>query len=81
MFNATKLLQQWNNQSGQQKQMIHYFENKTTKGFIEAIKAENGIPFSADNQALRRNAERRKERKKPNWQICPFDDFQVVIKI
>jgi hypothetical protein len=50
MFNATKLLQQWNEHSGQRKDISHFFQNKATKEFIEAIKAEHGITGTADNQ-------------------------------
>lgn len=56
MFNATTLLKQWNDYSGQQKQIVHYFENLSTREFInEIIKREfpdNGIPFSAENQVF-----------------------------
>jgi hypothetical protein len=52
MFNATSLLQQWNSYSGQQKKIVHFFENEATKEFIEAIKAENAITASADNQVF-----------------------------
>lgn len=37
MFNATELLKQWNDNSGQQKQMIHFMENNSTKEFIEVL--------------------------------------------
>ena len=37
MFNATVLLKQWNEYSGQQKKMIHYFENSATKEFIDTL--------------------------------------------
>lgn len=37
MFNATSLLQQWNEKSGQQKDIAHYFENKSTNEFINAL--------------------------------------------
>lgn len=49
MFNATALLNQWNKASGQQKQMIHYFDLKQTKEFITALETDedlkNGITF------------------------------------
>ena len=50
MFNATKLLQQWNTFSGQKKDVSHYFTNDTTKEFIAAIKTENGITGTDDTQ-------------------------------
>jgi len=33
-------LNQWNKASGQQKQIVHYFDNSATKEFIEALVAE-----------------------------------------
>lgn len=43
MFNATALLQQWNESNGQQKQMIHYFENNATQEFISALIVEENL--------------------------------------
>ena len=43
MFNATELLKQWNDQSGQQKQIIHFSENSNTKEFIEALILEEDL--------------------------------------
>ena len=43
MFNATELLKQWNEQSGQQKQIIHFSENSNTKEFIEALILEESL--------------------------------------
>lgn len=43
MFNATELLKQWNAFSGQQKQMVHYFENESTNEFIEALMEEENL--------------------------------------
>jgi hypothetical protein len=40
MFNATELLKQWNSTSGQQKQIVHYFDNSSTHEFIEALKVD-----------------------------------------
>lgn len=37
MFNATKLLEQWNKSSGMQKQIAHFFENESTNEFINII--------------------------------------------
>lgn len=37
MFNATSLLNQWNEKSGQKKQMIHYTENSSTQEFLNAL--------------------------------------------
>lgn len=43
MFNATELLKQWNEASGQQKQVIHFTENESTKEFIEALILEENL--------------------------------------
>ena len=43
MFNATGLLTQWNQQTGSQKQMVHYFDNKNTEAFVEAIMKEENF--------------------------------------
>lgn len=43
MFNATELLKQWNESSGQQKQIIHFSENSNTKEFIEALTLEENL--------------------------------------
>lgn len=43
MFNATDLLGQWNKHSGQQKQVIHYFENASTEEFIKALISEEKL--------------------------------------
>lgn len=43
MFNATALLNQWNNASGQQKYMAHYFENKATNEFVETLIAKEKL--------------------------------------
>ena len=43
MFNATALLNQWNESSGQQKQMVHYFDNNATEEFIKALMSEEGL--------------------------------------
>ena len=40
MFNATNLLKQWNKWRGQQKQMVHFLDNSTTRAFIETIEEE-----------------------------------------
>lgn len=42
-FNATALLNQWNKQSGQQKQMVHYTENAGTQEFINALMQEENL--------------------------------------
>lgn len=40
MFNATDLLKQWNQNSGQQKDIAHYFENSSTEEFVNALISE-----------------------------------------
>lgn len=43
-FNATDLLKQWNNAGlGNQKEMKHYFENKSTGEFIKALISEEDL--------------------------------------
>jgi len=37
MFNATNLLKQWNSFSGMKKEMGHFFENQSTKDFIDTL--------------------------------------------
>lgn len=37
MFNATTLLKQWNENTGSQKQMIHFTENKNTEEFVKVL--------------------------------------------
>ncbi len=36
-FNATELIKQWKNYSGQNKRIVDFFENKQTKEFIKAL--------------------------------------------
>lgn len=43
MFNATSLLKQWNDYSGQQKKLDHYFDNSSTNEFIDAIMVEENL--------------------------------------
>ena len=43
MFNATALLSQWNECSGQQKQIVHFFDNSATYEFINAIISEENL--------------------------------------
>lgn len=42
-FNATALLKQWNENSGQQKQMSHYTDNASTQEFITALLKEENL--------------------------------------
>jgi hypothetical protein len=43
MFNATALLQQWNEYSGQKKDVSHFFSNVATDEFIQAIMEEENF--------------------------------------
>lgn len=43
MFNATSLLKQWNEYSGLKKDVAHYFENSSTKEFINALISEENF--------------------------------------
>ena len=48
MFNATTLLKQWNQSSGHKKEVAKYFENPSSREFIEAIINEE-FPSYAKN--------------------------------
>lgn len=43
MFNATSLLKQWNESSGESKEIKKFFENQNTKEFIEALLDEENL--------------------------------------
>ena len=43
MFNATALLRQWNESSGEKKEVTKFFENENTKEFIEALMIEENL--------------------------------------
>lgn len=43
MFNATTLMKQWNEYAGQKKEIKDFFENKSTKEFIQTIEKEEAI--------------------------------------
>lgn len=45
MFNATVLLQQWNEKSGQKKMIAHYFENKSVEEFINTIIQKENLSY------------------------------------
>ena len=40
MFNATSLLNDWDNKSNQQKRINHFTENKKTKEFLRTLERE-----------------------------------------
>lgn len=42
-FNATTLLRQWNEHSGQQKKMSHYTDNASTQEFLTALLREENL--------------------------------------
>jgi len=54
MFNATGLAKQWNDlHNGSRKDISNFFENKSTKEFINALQSENdntGIPVFTKNR-------------------------------
>ena len=52
MFNATDLLSQWNNSKGKSKVIGHYFENSTTKEFINALLEEEMKDRKTDEISL-----------------------------
>ena len=43
MFNATRLLKQWNEKHGMKKSLDHFFENQSTKDFIEVLVEEENL--------------------------------------
>lgn len=43
MFNATSLLKQWNNASGECKEVTKFFENENTKEFVSALMEEENL--------------------------------------
>lgn len=43
LFNATDLLKQWDNRSGMQKNISHYFSNKATDEFITSLISEEKL--------------------------------------
>ncbi len=49
MFNATHLLKQWNESTGQQKTIAHYMENSATQEFVKALMDEES--FTCRNSA------------------------------
>lgn len=52
MFNATALLESWNNKSGQKKVIGHYFENAATKEFVNALIIEESKHRNSDEIRL-----------------------------
>ena len=43
MFNATNLLRQWNESTGEKKEVTKFFENDNTKEFISALMKEENL--------------------------------------
>lgn len=43
MFNATNLLKQWNEASGEKKEITKFFDNDNTKEFISALMEEEKL--------------------------------------
>lgn len=43
MFNATVLLQAWNNATGEKKEVKKFFENENTKEFLDALVKEENL--------------------------------------
>ena len=43
MFNATALMKQWNESSGDKKEVTKFFENENTKAFISALMEEEKL--------------------------------------
>lgn len=43
MFNATTLIRQWNETTGEKKEVAKFFENSGTKDFIQALMDEENL--------------------------------------
>lgn len=43
MFNATSLIRQWNESTGEKKELKKFFENQNTKEFIDALVQEENL--------------------------------------
>lgn len=43
MFNATNLLKQWNEASGEKKEITKFFDNDSTKMFVSALMEEENL--------------------------------------
>lgn len=43
MFNATELVRQWNESTGERKEIFKFFENDNTKVFIQALMKEENL--------------------------------------
>lgn len=43
MFNATALLRQWNEHSGDKKEITKFFDNENTKEFVNALMSEENL--------------------------------------
>ncbi len=46
MFNATNLLKQWNEASGEKKEITKFFDNDNTKEFISALMEEEKLKYA-----------------------------------
>ena len=56
MFNATELLKQWDDKSGQQKKLDHFFENNSTEEFVSAIVSEEN--YNTRNSVYLKNEDK-----------------------
>jgi hypothetical protein len=56
-FNATELIKQWNNNSGQKKEVSKFFELENTKDFIKALMYEEDL-HTQDSAYLKSKASR-----------------------
>lgn len=52
MFNATELLKQWNKETGTQKLINHFFENRGTKDFISVLETEEGYIRNSEDSSV-----------------------------
>ena len=80
MFDATSLIKQWNEKSGQKKMIAHYFENQPTKEFMNALVDEENKYRNTDKSTLSMFYEKKRGIKGNTW-MHPllFIDFAMWI--
>ncbi|MEE0968979.1 MAG: KilA-N domain-containing protein [Clostridia bacterium] len=76
-FNATALLKQWNSATCSQKELKHYFENKSTEEFINALILEEN--FCGRNSAYVKSKASRGENAGTWMHPLMFIDFAMWI--
>lgn len=77
MFNATSLLNQWNNQNESGKKIAHYFENSNTNEFINTIESREKL--TCRNSVYVKSRAARGENKGTWMHPLLFIDFAMWI--